>query len=245
MSTAIKQIESIQDIDAAQLTEQCGVLIAEDSFLSEATTALRDSGIRIIAVTAMNSVLVSEQKQHQYADITLIKPLSPSELYNAVHNLASSIAVNNDTTETTPQQPQQIAQYQATVLLAEDDLINQQVASAVLAKFGLKVDVAPDGKQALEALTQQSYDLVFMDCMMPNMDGYQATKGLRSGEAGEINQQVTVIALTADAMSGAREKCQAAGMDDYMTKPLDPDALTAMLDKWLAEKKTAIMPART
>jgi CheY-like chemotaxis protein len=84
-----------------------------------------------------------------------------------------------------------------------------------------------------------------MDCMMPNIDGYQATRELRNGEAGELNQQVTVIALTADAMSGAKEKCQAAGMDDYMTKPLDPDALEAMLEKWLGEKKAAITSAGT
>lgn len=241
MTTAINQVSALTENPNPDSLDAHTVLIAEDGLLTENAMALREDGVRIIAVTTMNSVLVTEQKQHQFADITLIKPLSPSELYNALHNLESAETTDDGDVDTHTQQTPQISQYQAKVLLAEDDLINQQVASAILAKFGLSVDVAPDGKQALDALSERDYDLVFMDCMMPTMDGYQATAGLRHGDAGALNQQVTVIALTADAMSGAREKCQAAGMDDYMTKPLDPDALTAMLDKWLAEKKTATM----
>jgi CheY-like chemotaxis protein len=109
------------------------------------------------------------------------------------------------------------------------------VASAVLSKFGLNVDIAANGHEAVNALSEHEYELVFMDCMMPVMDGYQATKAIRTGLAGDNNKHIPVVALTADAMSGSEEKCRAAGMDDYMTKPLDPDQMTRVLEKWLGK----------
>lgn len=214
------------------------VLITDETILlahEEQLVRLRDKGVKVIAVAAMNSVLMTEQYNQSLADIKLIKPISPSELYNAVVNLDAS--ANSTEWEIKKAAQPGIAQYRARVLLAEDDLINQQVAAAVLAKFGLEVIIAANGQEAINALAEQPYHLVFMDCMMPTMDGYQATQSLRAGLAGGKNQHIPVVALTADAMSGAEEKCRVAGMDDYMTKPLDPDALAAMLEKWLDEMK--------
>ncbi|MGE4501665.1 MAG: PAS domain S-box protein [Thiomicrospira sp.] len=120
------------------------------------------------------------------------------------------------------------------LLLVEDNPINQKLALALLKKMGLEADVACDGEQALEKLAQQAYDLVLMDCQMPNKDGYQTTRELRA-TSGE-NQRVTVIAMTANAMQGDEDKCYAAGMDDYISKPVNPTILTQKLVRWLQAK---------
>jgi len=121
------------------------------------------------------------------------------------------------------------------VLLAEDNEINQQVALATLGKLGYRADAVNDGKQAVQALEKIQYDIVLMDCQMPEIDGYKATKQIRNPESRVINHNIPIIALTAHATKGDREKCLAAGMDDYMTKPFQPQLLTDMLKKWLPE----------
>jgi len=117
------------------------------------------------------------------------------------------------------------------VLLVEDNDINQQVGAQLLANIGLRVDLANDGAEAVDSAMQQHYDLVLMDVQMPVLDGYQATERLR--DASEIGP-VPIIALTAHAMSGERETCLNAGMDDYLSKPVEADRLYRMLLKWLA-----------
>lgn len=118
------------------------------------------------------------------------------------------------------------------ILLAEDDLINQTVAKGLLQKTGARITVANNGIEALDQLALNKFDLVLMDCMMPEMDGFTATRSLRSGDAGTLNQDVVVIALTADAMQGVREECIKVGMNDYLTKPVDIYALTNAIKKW-------------
>lgn len=234
----LRKLTDAFNLDEIAEEAKGGILITDESLLlahQELLDHLRAQKVKVIAVAAMNSVLMTDQHNQSLADIKLIKPISPSELYNALVNITKSA----NSTEWEPKETEtpDIPQYQARVLLAEDDLINQQVASAVLAKFGLEVTIAANGQEAINALSEQNYQLVFMDCMMPIMDGYQATQALRAGLAGEDNQHIPVVALTADAMAGAKEKCRAAGMDDYMTKPLDPDALAAMLETWLVEMR--------
>jgi two-component system sensor histidine kinase/response regulator len=119
------------------------------------------------------------------------------------------------------------------VLLVEDDIINQQVAMALLGKFGLTVELAENGQEAVDKLKNGSYALVLMDCMMPVMDGYEATKLIRSGGAGDMNSVIPVIALTANAMEGSAEECIAVGMSDYISKPFDPQIIVEKLEKWL------------
>lgn len=118
---------------------------------------------------------------------------------------------------------------QLKVLLAEDNKINQLVAVELLGKRGHQVDVAENGKLAVEALVRQPYDLIFMDVQMPVMDGFEATRIIRAQAA---NGTCPIIAMTAHAMQGDRERCLAAGMDDYIAKPLSPQVLEHMLDKW-------------
>jgi signal transduction histidine kinase/DNA-binding response OmpR family regulator len=118
------------------------------------------------------------------------------------------------------------------VLLAEDNLVNQRLAVRLLEKRGHRVVVAGNGREALEALGKESFDLVLMDVQMPEMDGFAATAAIREMEKSGGRHQ-TVIALTAHAMKGDRERCIAAGMDDYLTKPIRPEELDALLEKYL------------
>jgi len=121
------------------------------------------------------------------------------------------------------------------ILIAEDNIVNQTVAKRILVKGGFEVDVAENGEQALYKITSGSrYDLVFMDCQMPRMDGYEASRRIRQfeQEAGQINR-IPIIALTANAMQGDREKCLDAGMDDYIAKPVKRDTLFNMLERHL------------
>ena len=120
----------------------------------------------------------------------------------------------------------------AHVLVVEDNPVNRSVAVSMLTRLGHRADVAHDGRDALDALEQRAYDAVLMDCQMPELDGYEATRELRRREAG--GPRVPVIALTAHAMESDRQRCLAAGMDDYLAKPLRLAALGAALDRWLA-----------
>ncbi len=120
------------------------------------------------------------------------------------------------------------------VLLVEDNAVNRQVAQRLLGLIGVTFDVAENGKQALERLDAASYDAVLMDCQMPIMDGYTATRGVRKLEIdGKRPKRMPIVAMTANAMAGDREKCLAAGMDDYMSKPLNRALLEQTLRKWL------------
>ena len=121
----------------------------------------------------------------------------------------------------------------ARVLVAEDNPVNQQVALGILRKFGLKADTVGNGAEALTALASLPYDLVLMDVQMPEMDGFTATRKLREPGAKVLNPRIPVIAMTAHAMAGDREKCLAAGMDDYVSKPISPTALLEVLHRHL------------
>jgi PAS domain S-box-containing protein len=119
------------------------------------------------------------------------------------------------------------------VLLAEDNLINQQVGVAMLKKLGYLVDAVGNGAEAIDALGKTTYDLVLMDGMMPEMDGYEATRRIRDGRARIKNPQIPIVAITADAMTGDRDKCLQAGMNDYVAKPVDVRRLAEVLRKWV------------
>ncbi len=122
----------------------------------------------------------------------------------------------------------------AKILLVEDNPINQMVAQKMLEKLGLKAEQANNGVEALKLLGEQAYDLVLMDCQMPEMDGFDATREIRKLEIKSINQNaLPIVAMTANVMSGDRERCLEVGMDDYIGKPVQRDQLESVLRKWL------------
>ncbi|MHB8058754.1 MAG: response regulator [Desulfuromonadaceae bacterium] len=119
------------------------------------------------------------------------------------------------------------------ILLAEDNTINQKVAQALLNKLGYKADVVANGLEAVQALELINYDLVLMDCLMPEMDGFKATALIRDANSKVLNHAVPIIAMTANAMMGDREDCIIAGMNDYLAKPVKKEELAEALEKWL------------
>lgn len=175
----------------------------------------------------------------------LNKPIRQSQLYNCLA-IASGIHKDADSAEMVVVKPSPIItrhtiledkKQRVRILLAEDNPINQKVAKRTLNKLGYGVDCVSNGKEAVDALRTTAYDIVLMDCQMPIMDGYEATGVIRDTGSKVQGHQVPIIAMTAHAMQGDREKCINAGMDDYLTKPVKPQHLSDMLDKWLKPEK--------
>ena len=131
----------------------------------------------------------------------------------------------------------------ARILLAEDNITNQQVAAGILKKLGLSVEVAANGFEAVHALTTIPFDLVLMDVQMPELDGLEATRQIRDPQSRVLNHRVPIVAMTAHALTGDREKCLAAGMDDYVSKPIEVSALIAALEKCLPPNPETEVPA--
>jgi CheY-like chemotaxis protein len=130
------------------------------------------------------------------------------------------------------------------VLVVDDNAVNQKVAVRLLERLGLRIDVAGNGLEAVRMLKTLPYDAVFMDCQMPEMDGYSATREIRRTE--KPGHHVAIIAMTAEALAGAREQCFAAGMDDYIAKPVKLEDLARAIQKWLGTKGTRLeLPGRS
>ncbi|WP_111976995.1 response regulator [Algibacillus agarilyticus] len=147
----------------------------------------------------------------------------------------SSPSVDNDINNQSDLTQQNTWPENTKLLLVEDNFINQTVAQAQLKNIGLSCDIAGNGEEAIQRLTgsDQPYTIILMDCQMPEMDGYEATNKIRNGLGGKHYINIPIIALTANAMKGDKEKCLAAGMDDYLTKPLKEPLLEDMLQQWL------------
>ena len=127
------------------------------------------------------------------------------------------------------------------VLIAEDNVVNQRVAVLMLHKLGLRADVAGNGLEAVQMSAMAPYDLILMDCQMPEMDGYAAAREIRRREGA--SRHVNIIAMTAEAMAGARDRCLESGMDDYIPKPVRMEDLCAVLQKWFAQQPLVAVPA--
>lgn len=200
------------------------------------------AGTRVIVMTTLT--------QHDHVNVAndsgnlsfLTKPVRPSELHSLIKMLMSmaseeslSMAQNADAPE--PESSDQAPALDATVLLAEDNPVNQEVTCAYLTALGCRVDVVVTGLEVMEALERESYDAVLMDCQMPEMDGFQATKMLRLREKQRNQERPTpVIAVTANALEGERDRCLEAGMDDYICKPFSQDELRVILQRWLDQR---------
>ena len=169
------------------------------------------------------------------------KPIRREELIQALSDAVSGSpepgARPSVTRDAPPETPSPFAGRQGRVLLAEDNVTNQHVALGILNKFGLRADVVANGVEALQALQSNQYDLVLMDVLMPVMDGLEATRRIRSQESRGFGSGIPIVAMTAQAMQGDRERCLDAGMNDYTSKPLSVRALAEVLARWLPERE--------
>lgn len=165
-------------------------------------------------------------------DTYLCKPIRRSELHHVLQQAAGTGPVLPVMTAVLEPKIKDSLQNKQ-VLLVEDNLINQMVCQEILKQLGVTVYVANNGVEALEALPKYPYDLVLMDCQMPEMDGYETTRAIRAREQADRLKHLPIIALTAHAMPGDREKCLETGMDDYLVKPFQIEELRVLLERWL------------
>jgi CheY-like chemotaxis protein len=166
----------------------------------------------------------------------LTKPIRQSDLYDCLSQIMGISTEDKNKHETqliTRHTINENRKIKTRILLVEDNLINRKVATAIFKKIGYNTDLAVDGMDALGKLKSEPYDIVFMDLQMPRMGGFEATKKIRQGKAHGINHKIPIIAMTANAMKGDREKCLKAGMDDYLSKPIKVEAILSMINKWL------------
>lgn len=195
------------------------------------------ASIPVILFSSIGVLLNEEElRKHGIADV-LRKPVKQQYLYEILLKIFNN--ANKQTTEPVyyeKPKPKPIEVKPERILLVEDNFVNQQVAVKILAKLGYQCDVVDSGFAALEVLNKQQYDLILMDCQMPEMDGYTTSQEIRKLEAGS-EHHVLIIAMTAHALKGDREKCLQAGMDDYVSKPIDVKFLADTLNFWFNEKK--------
>jgi len=174
----------------------------------------------------------------------LTKPVKQSQLYDClamVTGASAELPKDQSATTVTRYAVADDKKHQLRILLVEDNMTNQKVALNILKRFGYNTDAVANGKEAIKALEMIPYDIVLMDCQMPEMDGYEATGEIRNPASKVLDHEVPVIAMTAHAIKGDRERCLDAGMDDYLCKPVNPRELCDMIEKWITEPEVPSM----
>jgi two-component system sensor histidine kinase/response regulator len=220
-----------------QMPEMDGMMLAR---AIKADPAI--AGTRLIILTSLGQKPEAEELKAAGIDAYLVKPIKQSRLFDRLvevmgkvvpkENSPGPIPSTADPASTAAQPPV----HKVRVLLAEDNVVNQKVALRQLQKLGYTADAVANGLEVLHALQQIPYDVVLMDCQMPEMDGYEAARAIRQREQASSPvahrpAHIHIIAMTANAMQGDREKCLAAGMDDYVSKPVRPAELQAALER--------------
>jgi len=212
------------DTDANLHGVEADVLISD---CPECLLGIRPTiGTPMLLVTAYGNFLPHDQAQRLMPLQQIARPLARNGLLQVLRHILHSD--DDDVHSSTQAQPAR--ESTARVLLVEDNPVNQMVAKGMLAKLGYQVLVAGHGGEALEVLEQEPVDLILMDCNMPVMDGYEASRRIRSNGRWP---ELPIVALTANALSDERERCRAAGMNDYLAKPFRREELAAILDSWL------------
>jgi two-component system, sensor histidine kinase and response regulator len=210
----------------------------------ESDPALRD--LAVVMLTSVGHKRELSRAGVSRVDAALIKPVRPTHLLNT---LATAWSRKSSTPQAIhsahPPAPanrggdlsRELAGITVRVLVAEDNPVNQKVASLILGKLGIRPDLAPNGRQAVDMFEKGSYDLIFMDCQMPELDGYAAAREIRLRE--KIGRRVRIVAMTAEALAGSRELCLEAGMDGYIAKPVKFDEVFKAIEEWLRLKEEA------
>jgi two-component system sensor histidine kinase/response regulator len=187
----------------------------------------------LVMVTAYGREEVMKQAEEASFDNVLIKPVTPSMLFDSA---VQALGTDRQTVREVETRPEvSLDQFRgARVLLVEDNELNQEVAMGLLETTHMTIDVADDGEIAVRMVGEHDYDLVLMDMQMPVMDGISATKAIRSNPRFSA---LPIVAMTANAMEGDRERCLQAGMNDHVSKPIDPDALYAAVSRWVKPRR--------
>jgi CheY-like chemotaxis protein len=196
----------------------------------------------VIALTPSGGIHPTDFVPGNQTVARLPKPVRPSQLLKTLCGLEPDptrkshgrIAAAQQSNQTRPRSAVRsgVSDTSLRALVVEDNVVNQRLAVRMLERLGVRADVAGNGREAVAALKMLPYDLVFMDCHMPEMDGFEATNCIRGKKDSPLHNTV-IVALTADAMVGDREKCLQAGMNDYLNKPFKPEQVTEMLRKWM------------
>ena len=195
----------------------------------------------MMVLSSVGQLIQAEEIAAARISYWLTKPVRQSELFNHMAELTRDTLIGK-ATPGTEALTHSVGVTGGRILLVEDNVVNQEVALAMLETLGCDVDLAADGAKAISALNEHAYDLVLMDCQLPVMDGFEATAAIRQKEQATGRHQI-VIALTANAMQGDKERCLAAGMDDYLAKPFEREQLRRVLQKWLAKSQaSAVAP---
>ncbi len=199
------------------------------------------SSTRLVLLSSIGDHGLAVEGRKAGVDACLTKPARQSELFDCLARVMSLQPLENKCVEVdleaAKRKRSQLLKHRngVRILVAEDNAVNQQVAVAVLASLGYAADAVANGVEAIEATTRIRYSAILMDCQMPEMDGYEATRRIRAREKGGAH--IPIIALTADAVSDARAKSLAAGMNDYVSKPINADELAAVLEKWTSASR--------
>jgi len=219
-----------------QMPEMDGMTLAKSIKADPAIASTR-----LVILTSMGHMQTHEELKEAGVDAFLVKPVKQSRLFDCLISVLGGSAAEHVFTRpgkeehAEPPAAETTHVHKARILLAEDNIVNQKVALAQLRALGFKADAASNGTDVISALRQTPYDIILMDCQMPEMDGYEATRLIRQAEkASDASWRVPVhiIAMTANAMSGDREKCISAGMDDYLSKPVRRNELALAMARW-------------
>ncbi len=218
--------------------------------LAEAINADPDiSPVRLVLLTSAGERGDGARAMNSGIAAYLSKPLRQSQLFDCLIAVMSESVNRQESGPSTLVTKHNLKEKKTMshklILLAEDNIVNQKVAIRQLQKLGYRCDAVANGREAIEALNRIPYDLVLMDCQMPEMDGYEATSEIRRTEVEP--KHTPIVAMTAHALEGDREKCIAAGMDDYISKPVKPEELTRVLNAFLgtAKKEDRVAPIDT
>jgi PAS domain S-box-containing protein len=223
-----------------QMPEMDGLTLARE-IKGDPTIA----GTRLIILTSLGHHFGHAELQAAGIDAYLVKPVRQSKLYDTLLDVIGGPKAEQRLTATHAEaaKPREMADEAALaryrdlrILVAEDNQVNQKVAAFQLRKLGCFVDMVANGLEVLDSLPHSKYDLVFMDCQMPEMDGYESTRRIRAREHDRNcrwKHPIPIIAMTANALQGDREKCLAAGMNDYVSKPMRLSELRAAIDRWM------------
>src|SRR6267142_1214734 len=197
------------------------------------------SGVRLVLLTSVGLRGDAAEARRAKIEGYLSKPVRQSDLYNCLAAVLGRPA-EDYMLVTRHSLSVKAPPLQGRILLAEDNPVNQEVILAMVESLGCSVEIAGDGEEAIEKMAKGGYSLVLMDCQMPRKDGYEATTEIRRLEdaAGE-KRHIPIVALTANAMEGDRERCLTSGMDDYLSKPLGREALRTVLERWIGEDPQA------